>query len=474
MSLAVSSDVTKVAPPEQSSGPSKAAVRLVLILVVSMIAPQLDGTITNVALKTLAGTFNSPLSSVQWVSTAYMLATAVMIPITGWAAKRLGDKNLWLTACALFLVGSIGAALAWNLTSLIVWRVVQAAGGAIEATLMMVMVMKAAGGKNIASLAATLSLPALIVPICGPLVGGAILTHLTWHWIFWINVPISLTGLVLAARFLPKDDGGRKHPFDAIGLSLAGVGTAALLYGISQAGSSGSFGAPQVIIPGLGGLLLLTGFVVWTRHIINPAVDLKVFAVRSFSIATLALTFASFALYGATLLLPLFWQTLRGATALAAGAALIPQALGSLVTRTTAGKMTDRFGARWVVFIGAIITTAATVPFIFMGANTSWIILAIVLFIRGLGLSGIVMPTIAASYFDMPKGQLDSASIVSRVMQSVGNAFGAAVAAVLLEWGMGAGGMSATGAFHMAFIVVTALTLVVAGLALNLGTPKHQ
>jgi len=438
-----------------------------------MIAPQLDGTITNVALKTLSGTFNSPLSTVQWVSTAYMLATAVMIPITGWAAKRLGDKNLWLAACALFLVGSIGAAMAWNLYALIAWRVVQAAGGAIQATLMMVMVMKAAGGKNIASLAATMSLPALIVPILGPLVGGAILTHLSWHWIFWINVPISLAGLVLAFFYLPKDDGGHKHPFDAVGLSLAGVGMAALLYGISQAGSAGSFFAPQVIIPGLGGLALLAAFVAWTRHITQPAVDLAVFGVRSFTIATLALTFASFALYGATLLLPLFWQTLRGATALAAGAALIPQALGSLVTRTTAGKLTDKFGARWVVFAGAVITTAATVPFIFMGADTSWIVLAIVLFVRGLGLSGIVMPTIAASYFEMPKGQLDSASIVSRVMQSVGNAFGAAVAAVLLEWGMGAAGMTATGAFHMAFMVVTVLTLLVAGLAMGMQM-KHR
>ena len=194
---------TTAAPGQDRIDPK--VLKTSLILIVGFIAVIFDTTIVSVALHTLATRLHAPVSTIQWVTTGYLLALGIAVPLSTWGMRRFGSKRLWMAALAVFLVGSIGSSLAWNVDSLIAWRVVQGAGGGIMFPLLTTLIMQAAGGKALGRTVTIVALPALLGPILGPLVGGAILTHLSWRFMFWVNVPFCVAGLILAARYLPAD-----------------------------------------------------------------------------------------------------------------------------------------------------------------------------------------------------------------------------------------------------------------------------
>ncbi|MDR1806402.1 MAG: multidrug efflux MFS transporter [Propionibacteriaceae bacterium] len=452
------------APSQPAAPPMDPAVKKVLwVGMLSMVAMILDSTVTNVALDTLSQDFHVTTSVVQWVSTAYMLALAVTVPICGWAERRFGSKHLWLAALVTFGVASAGAALSPTMGALIACRALQGVGAGVAMTLIMTVLVRLANGHNLGRLMSTMALPMLIVPMVGPAVGGAILAATTWRWIFWINLPLTAAGAILLGVVMPRDEPARaREPLDGLSLALVGAGTAALLYGLAQVPAAGTFLSPAVWAPVAGGVLALAAFA-WRSltHAGPPLVELRLFRVRSFSAAIIVLVLSGFALYGGTLLLPLFYQQLRGTSALAAGLMLIPQGLGTIVSRGIAGNLTDRFGARWVVAVAALIAVAGTIPFALATAATPDWQLAVWQLIRGIGLGGITMPTMVAAYLDVPAAHVASASIITRTLQQMGNAFGAAIAAVILESVTRGAGTLPPG-FHAAFTVVAALTLVVA------------
>jgi MFS family permease len=210
-----------------------------LILVVGALAVIFDTTIVSVALHTLAIQLHTSVSTIQWVSTGYLLALGIAVPLSSWGLQRFGGKRLWMAALTVFLIGSIGSSLAWNAGSLIAWRVVQGAGGGIMLPVLTTLIMQAAGGKALGRTVTIIALPALLGPILGPLVGGAILTDFSWRFMFWVNVPFCLVGLFLAARHMPADtpDPAQPRPhLDLLGLALLAPGIAALILGLSNAG----------------------------------------------------------------------------------------------------------------------------------------------------------------------------------------------------------------------------------------------
>lgn len=169
-----------------------ALLKLAGILVLGAMAPLLDSTIVNVAIHTLGNDLNAPVSTIQWVSTGYLLALAMAIPLTGWAVERFGAKRMWLVSLLLFLTGSMFCGIAWNIGSLIVFRLVQGVGGGLMLPVLQTLLMRAAAGRSIGRLMAVVTLPALAGPIFGPVIGGLITDHLTWRWIFYVNAPICL------------------------------------------------------------------------------------------------------------------------------------------------------------------------------------------------------------------------------------------------------------------------------------------
>src|ERR1700733_3809795 len=202
-------------------------LKMALILIVGFRAVIFDTTIVSVALHTLTVQLHAPVSTIQWVTTGYLLALGIAVPLSTWGMRRFGSKRLWMAALAVFLIGSVGSSLAWNVDSLIAWRVVQGAGGGIMFPLLTTLIMQAAAGKALGRTVTIVALPALLGPILGPLIGGAILTHLSWRFMFWVNVPFCVAGLILAARYLPADklDSAAPRPrLDLPGLALLAPG----------------------------------------------------------------------------------------------------------------------------------------------------------------------------------------------------------------------------------------------------------
>jgi EmrB/QacA subfamily drug resistance transporter len=443
-------------PPVEKLDPK--VVKTALILIVGAMAVIFDTTIVSVALRTLAGKLDTSVATIQWVTTGYLLALAIAVPLSAWGLKRFGGKRLWMFSLAVFLIGSIGSSLAWNVGSLIGWRVVQGAGGGLMLPLMTTLIFQAAGGKSLGRLVTYVALPALLGPILGPVIGGAILTHLSWRFMFWVNVPFCVAGILLAWRYLADDAPGHakgiaaaKAKLDVPGLLLIAPGTAVLLYGLANAGTSAGFDRPDVIVPLVIGAALLAAFTWYALRKARPLVEIRLLAKRSVASSSAALFFSGFSLYGAMLLLPLFYQDVRGATALTAGLLLVPQGIGAVLSRTVAGSNIDRFGSRPIVLAGFVIVAAATVPFAFAGPHTNSWLLALWMVIRGFGLGAVTMPLMVAAYVGLDKEQIPHSSVLTRMAQQIGGSFGTAVLAVILEGAIAAHHGSLADGFHVAF-----------------------
>jgi EmrB/QacA subfamily drug resistance transporter len=450
--------MTTETPPGKGGGLDPQVLRLALILIVGVLGVIFDTTIVSVALRTLAAQLHTQVSTIQWVTTGYLLALGMAVPLSTWGLRRFGGKRLWLAALAVFLVGSVGSSLAWNVGSLIAWRVVQGAGGGIMLPLLTTLIMQAAGGKALGRTITVVALPALLGPILGPLVGGAILTHLSWRFMFWVNVPFCAVGLVLAARFLPADKpapGSAKPRLDLPGLVLLTPGVALTILGLSNAGSDAGFAHPGVIVPLAAGVAFTAAFAAYALRLGHrngqPLVDVRLLARRPVASASAVLFFSGFSLYGAMLLLPLYYQEVRGVSALTAGIVLIPQGVGTLLSRSLAGRLTDTIGARSVTVAGFTIVAAATVPFAFAGPGSNSWLLAGWLLLRGFGLGAVTIPVMAVAFLGLDKAQIAHSSVLTRTLQQLGGSFGTAVLAVTLSAAITAAHGNLTTAFHQAF-----------------------
>ena len=411
------------------------AVVTALVLLVGGLAVIFDSTIMSIALKTLATELQVPVSTIQWVVTGYLLALAVAIPVVGWAQARFGGKRLWLVALTVFGLASIACSLAWDAPSLIAFRVIQGLGGGLMMPLMATLaIQQVPGGVGLGRLMAVVSLPAALGPILGPTIGGLILTWLDWRWLFWVNVPLCLIGFLLAWRVLPADKPRGKPKLDWTGLALISPALVGILYGLSNVGRDGGLGSAQVWLPvALGMALLIVFAATQLRRPAGALVDLSLLERRPVASSSAVLFLSGASLYGAMLLLPLFFQVVRGTDALTAALLLIPQGVGALLSRTLAGRLTDSIGARLVAIGGFLVMGLATIPFALADAGTSQWWLMGVLLIRGLGQGAVMIPVMSVAYLGLERDEVPHASIITRLAQQLGGAFGTAILAVILE-----------------------------------------
>jgi EmrB/QacA subfamily drug resistance transporter len=411
-----------------------AVVRLIVVLLTGAIPSLLDTSIVNVAVDTIGRDLHTTVSTIQWVITGYLLSFAMVIPLSGWALARFGGRVVWTFSLALFLVGSVACGAAWNIGSLIAFRVVQGIGGGMMTPLITTLLVQAVGSAQLGRLMSAISLPVVVVPIFGPVIAGLIITNISWRWIFYVNVPMCLAGLVLAWRLLPatRPQRGAAH-IDLVGLVLLPPALLALLYGLAEVSSDRGFGHAGVIIPLAIGIVLLAAYCVHAlRTSATPMVDLKLFRSRTFTGASTLLFLAGLSIYGAMLLLPLYFQVVRHDSALVAGLLMVPQGVGSIAPRTLAGKLTDSIGPRLVVLAGIALAAIGTIPFALAGLHANYWLLGAALVVRGAGLGLATIAVMAGAFQGLRREDVPHASSATRILQFVGGSFGSAVLVALI------------------------------------------
>jgi EmrB/QacA subfamily drug resistance transporter len=280
-----------------------------------------------------------------------------------------------------------------------------------------------------------IGVPMVLAPVFGPTLGGFLLQSVSWHAIFIINVPIGIVTAFVAMRLLPrggaeKESAGR---LDWQGLILAAVGTVGVTYGLSQSATAGSFTSRSVVLPVVVGLVLLVAFVLRARRAKNPLLDMKLYKIRAYSAATVVMFCLGAALFGAMILLPLYFQVARGQDAIHTGLFLIPQGIGAAIGMRRSARATSRFGAGLTSLCGGIIMVAATTPFLFFGARTPYLLIALPMVVRGVGIGLAFMPAFTAAFATLNHDQVADASPQLNVIQRVGGSLGTAVIAVTLQ-----------------------------------------
>jgi EmrB/QacA subfamily drug resistance transporter len=403
------------------------------VVILGMIMSILDTTIVNVALNTLGRDLHSPISQVQWVVTGYLIALGAVIPVTGWMARRYGAKQVYLVSLVLFTLGSVACGLSTSLVELVAFRVLQGIGGGMIMPLAQLMMAQVAGPQRMGRVMGIVSMPAMLAPIFGPVIGGLILQNLHWSWIFFVNAPIGAIALYLGWRTLPSTDSGDAGRLDLVGLALLPIGSAALIYGISEVGSGAGFGSTKVLGPVLAGAVLSAAFVVHARRVERPLLDVRLYVNRVFAGASATTFWLGAALFGAMILVPLYYQNVRGQSVIATGLLNAPQGIGALVAMPIAGRLTERFGGGRIAIVGVSVLSLSTLPLAFVGAHTSELLISLVLVVRGLSIGFSFMPAMTAAFAVLRPDQLSDATPQLNVVMRFGSAAGVAVLAVVLQ-----------------------------------------
>ncbi len=396
----------------------------------------LDQTVVNNAFPSLQHAFSANLNDLQWVITGYTLTQGVVTPATAFFANRLGTKRFYVIALILFTLGSALCGLSWNLPSLIVFRIVQASGGAALFPLAITLLFSEFPVQQRGLASGILSISALMAPAIGPTLGGYIVTYASWPLIFYLNVPVGIVGIILALWLLrPHASEGRVH-FDLPGFVLVAVGLASVLYALSNATVSG-WGSTPVLVTLIVGLGLLVLFVVveliTAKRGGQPLVNLRLFGNGPFLFSNIANAMVGFSFFGALILFPIYLQDLRGVSAFQSGLLTLPLAFAAVLAAVVGGWLVDRFGPRSMLFTGLLLMGFSTWQLTGETLMTSYSWLMLIYALRGLGLGCLVQTLTVASFTKVEASQYTQASSLNTVVRFVFTSLGIAVLATFVQ-----------------------------------------
>ncbi|WP_433477320.1 MDR family MFS transporter [Spirillospora sp. CA-142024] len=437
--------------------------RVIIVAMLGGLVVMLDSTIVNIALQTLSADLHASLTVVQWVVTGYMLAMGMVIPVSGWLARRLGARRVLAAATAAFTLASLACGLAQNTEQLVAFRVLQGLAGGLMTPVGQIIIVRAAGPRRLARVMALIGIPTIMAPVAGPTLGGLLLEHASWEWIFLVNVPIGAVAAWLALRMLPHDAQEEAGTLDVPGLVLVVAGSVGVTYGLAKVGERGdaALGAAWTA----GGAVLLGLFVLRSLRVERPLLDVRLFRNPAFSAASLVTFGFGASIFGGMILLPIYFQVVRHESTVATGLLLVPQGLGALASIWASGRITERFGPGRTSLAGGVIAVVTTVPFLFISADVPYPLLDTGLVARGLGIGLSGMPAMTAAFNALGRAEIADATPQLNVVQRFGASVGTAIFAVVLQHGLdGAGGMASrqADAFGTAFAWVLGATVVAA------------
>jgi EmrB/QacA subfamily drug resistance transporter len=420
------------AAPADPNALDRETLVVAAVVILGAVMSILDTTIVNVAIDRLSLDFHASLTTIQWVVTGYTLALAAVIPATGWAADRFGTKRIYLASLALFMLGSALCAIATSAGELIAFRVLQGVGGGMIMPAVMTIMTKKAGPHRMGRVMGILGVPMLIAPIIGPILGGWLVDDVSWRWIFLINIPIGVVAIISAWVKLEPDTPDHEQKLDWLGMALLSPGLTLAIFGLAES-ASGGFGDFKSWAPIVAGLALIATFF-WHswRKAGGALIDIRTFTQTRAGAAAGVFTLFAIAFFGALLLIPLYYQVVRGASALEAGLLLAPQGIGAMITMPLAGKLTDRYGPnRWPA-CGIPLLVIGMAPFAFVTATTSYWLLCSFSFVLGLGMGFSMMPTMTAAMQSVPPAAIARTSTAMNIIRQGGASIGTAILSVIL------------------------------------------
>lgn len=445
---------------------------------VAMLGPlmtTLDSTIVNVSLSALGRELHRPLTVIQWVTSGYLLAMALMLPLSGWLVDRVGAKRVYLGCFSVFTVTSLLCGISTSAQALILSRILQGAAGGLLAPMAQMMMARVAG-RHIARVMSIAIMPVMIGPILGPALAGLILQHASWRWIFLINLPVGVLATGLAYYVLPDDSHETvRRPFDLLGFLLLSPGIAMLMHGLDVLGMGTPNTWPIDAELGLAGLLL-AGFFWHANHRGSSAlIDLKLFRNRTFSAAAATQFFGNCIFIGSQMLFPLYLLDVGGRSPAMTGTLLAPAGIGLLCVYPMLGGLIDRFGPRRVSAIGAVIALLATLPFaIFNAAHFSVPLLCALFFVRGVGYGCISLPSISAAYGSISRASIPVATTAINLVQRLGGPIATTFLAIFLHDCLSTPGYGAPQAFLATMRMFCVFQLLTIGAALLLPSRRAE
>jgi EmrB/QacA subfamily drug resistance transporter len=449
----------------------KAAVSVVFVA--AMFMSIMDATIVNVALPTIGRDFGVAPTAVAGISIAFLVSLAVFIPASGWLGDRFGGKRVLLTAVVVFTVASALCGLAANLTELVGFRIVQGMGGGMLAPVGMAMLFRAFPPRERIRASAILTVPTTLAPALGPVVGGLLVTRLSWRWVFYVNVPIGAAALLFGLAFLAPGGQGAPDRFDVPGFVLSGLGLGLLMFGVSE-GPTAGWGAPPVL-GGIGvGAALLVGMVLVELRTTAPMVDLRLLRDRLFRSGNAVIVLASVAFLGTLFAVPLYYQDGRGLTALQSGLSTFPEALGVMAGAQLASRVLyPRLGPRRHIALGLLGTGTSIGLLAVLGPHSSLWWARLLMFCMGFAMGQVFVPTQTAAFATISGPSTGRASTMFNALRQLGGAIGVALlttAIVLAGPTQLVAGRVAPNlfAYRVAFLVAAAVCLAGVACALTI------
>ncbi|MCM3227628.1 DHA2 family efflux MFS transporter permease subunit [Terribacillus saccharophilus] len=409
-----------VSPETLTRGP------IVAILVLGAFVAILNQTLMNIALPVMMEDLDIQENSAQWLTTAFMLVNGILIPITAFFMERFTTRKLFITAMSLFAIGTLICGVGPDFTTILIGRIVQAAGAGIMMPLLFNTVLSLYPIEKRGSAMGVIGLAMMFAPAIGPTLSGFVVEHVSWRWLFFIILPIAIIDIILAVFILRNVTKTQKSTVDVLSVILSTIGFGGLLYGFSVAGDKGWDSAPVISTLVVGGISLII-FIIRQLTIKKPMLEFRVFKYWMFSLSTSINVVITMAMFAAMLLIPIFTQNMLGYSPLKSGLLLLPGALVSAIMSPITGKLFDKIGARPLALIGLLITTITTYFLSTLTIDTTYTYMMTVYTFRMIGVSMVMMPIMTAGLNQLPKRYYAHGTAMANTLRQMAGAIGTAL-----------------------------------------------
>ncbi|WP_019119276.1 DHA2 family efflux MFS transporter permease subunit [Brevibacillus massiliensis] len=406
--------------------------RVIVVLVLGMFVAILNQTLVNVAIPHIMTDLNVTTTTVQWLSTGFMLVNAVLIPISAFLIETFGTRSLFITAMLFFTLGSAVCGISTTFSLVLTGRLIQAAGAGILMPLVTNVFLRVFPREQMGKAMGTMGIAMMFAPAIGPTLSGYIVQSYSWRILFYMMVPLGIIEILLALKWLTNISKPTYPKFDTLGAIFSTIGFGALLFGLSEAGSKGW--TSGTVLGSLGiGIFFLILFVWRELSTEDPMLDLRVFKYDIFTLTTIVSIIVNMAMFGAMLLLPIYIQNIRGFTPLESGLLLLPGAIVMGIMSPIAGALFDRFGIRPLAIIGLLITTFTTYEFSKLTSESSYTHILWLYCARSFGMSFIMMTIMTAGLNQLPRFLSSHGTAMANTLRQIASSMGTALLVTIMS-----------------------------------------